>query len=93
MAITIKPILAKLRHRPKCSVTVNAEIAALNAAMRYLAKADIGSRDRFMYHLTQRFYPEGSFQPFLPRMMVARGFDESKFSESLRAASSLIRPA
>tara|TARA_Y100000593_G_C4224646_1_gene293762 strand:- start:723 stop:905 length:183 start_codon:yes stop_codon:yes gene_type:complete len=39
------------------------EILAMNAAVDYLDKADERQKERFIFHLTHRYFPEGEFTP------------------------------
>lgn len=53
------------RKHPKPPVAAE-EIKAMSAAMEYMDKADPRSRARFMFHLTDRYFPEGNFHPVSP---------------------------
>ena len=40
----------------------DAEAKAMNEACLYLEQADQRARERFMFHLTHRFFPNGRFE-------------------------------
>lgn len=88
--IAVKRASLRRNRRPKCKVTVEDEIVALDASARFLEKADAATRGRFMNYLTDRFFPEGRFIPEV-QLRIAPGYEETMYDKVLRAAGPMER--